>query len=203
MGEVQEEPGLSSLPSLPGRVTWVLGYLCVSGPGQSPGVLDPACLPAPWDVEQHRNSMEKSGNSSWHREGLQLWVLPTRLGTRCVCTHIFLQWILEGKPSGRSGHAEIRGAVGNRFPKTCSLQLNPVLRSGILQEMPVGGDEIPLVQRSGAGHPFWESSSHKLISWDPGGHVRLIALLLPLICYPNNYIKKEGVKERPCWFCSG
>lgn len=104
-----------------------------------------------------------------------------------VCAHTFLQWILEGMPSGRSGHAEIRGAVGNRFPKTCSLQLNPVLRSGILQEMPVGGDEIPLVQRSGAGHPVWESSSHKLISWDPGGHVRLIALLLPLICYPNNY----------------
>lgn len=84
---MQEEPGLSSLPSLPGRVTWVLGYLCVSGPGQGPGVLDPACLPAPWDVEQHRNSMEKSGNSSWHREGLQLWVFPTRLGTRCAHTH--------------------------------------------------------------------------------------------------------------------
>lgn len=96
MGEVQEEPGLSSPGVVPGRVTWVL-VIGVSGPGQGPGVLDPVCAAQtcskiPWKIQG---------------EGSQLWVFHTCLGThRCSC-------------SGSFRNAETRGAVGNHFTKTC------------------------------------------------------------------------------------
>lgn len=141
---MREEPGLSSPQLFPGRVTWVLGYLCVSGPGQGPGVLDPACA----------SSVGRGAAPKFHGKVREQFVAQSGVAALgvphppwhalCVCAHVCLQWILEGTPLGMP-----------RFPKTCSLQLSPVLRSGMLQETPVCGDETPLVQRSGTLIPLF------------------------------------------------
>lgn len=83
-----------------------------------------------------REELRFGFTSAWKQVGQHLVCNYTYLLYVCLYTCILLQLILWGCVL-KGLATQIRGAVGDCLPKSCFFQLNPVVRQGMLQEMPI------------------------------------------------------------------